>query len=665
MRIGQGWSLAIAKRIADRLLARAENRDGGLQWTASETIRGTYPPRSELKPVEWGMYRGNAGIALFLTETARLSGRDDLLEAARRALVHAHSLHREEVGDGFRQGLHAGSAGLIHATGIWLGIENDSSFQGFVDETLAALDRTELESLPHDLIAGAAGTIIGLLSTLPHLDHPLMEAASIRLGDYLVKAARVEHTGISWEGGGVRAANLCGLAHGAAGIAWPLLELFQLTGRESFRLAAEEALEYEQTWYDPEVKNWADLRNGELARMRSQGRLAELPGMLDRGEELPAYRLRYMSAWCHGAPGIGMVRARAFEVTRGEEHRRLAAAALSEYLAVDDSEGLGSHSVCHGSIGNLLCVHATAQMLGLAVKVADIAARAKEIALRAEHRETGWIPGGFDRGVYDPSMMLGETGVGLALLGFEHRVASAVFPDCGLSTRSASVHDADSVLERIAAEAFPRTRAAIGDTRWSAVVAKAGLTGGRAISARVGEAIDLELDRDRPGELDAYRREGCVRELQRAGFDRSVPLLLQQLPVQVHGSARYVRSPWVRVERAERPFLACFDGDDRAELRPLGEGAASLIECLETPDSLDGLAAQFADGAEVDRDSIVRWVAAQLRELLVAGFVLAVEVRAAVGDPLDPRIRRGVWKAGNRTAVAHPRTVQVEQKNES
>jgi lantibiotic modifying enzyme len=75
---------------------------------------------------------------------------------------------------------------------------------------------------------------------------------------------------------------LAGLSHGAAGIAWALLALFARTGEERFRTAARGGIAFERSVFSTEAGNWRDLRDPEHAR--------------------------FPTAWCHGAPGIGLAR---------------------------------------------------------------------------------------------------------------------------------------------------------------------------------------------------------------------------------------------------------------------------------------------------------------------------------------------------------------------
>ncbi len=90
--------------------------------------------------------------------------------------------------------------------------------------------------------------------------------------------------GWSWpvSAGGIEASRpLTGLAHGAAGIGWSLLELGVATGAQEMIEAAHQAFRYEDRWFRPAEDNWPDFREED-------------------GDDAPA-----CVAWCHGARGSG------------------------------------------------------------------------------------------------------------------------------------------------------------------------------------------------------------------------------------------------------------------------------------------------------------------------------------------------------------------------
>ena len=67
-----------------------------------------------------------------------------------------------------------------------------------------------------------------------------------------------------------------------------------------------------------------------------------------------------MTAWCHGAPGIGLARLSTIGQLDNLEVRREIDAALHTTL----SQGFGqNHSLCHGDVGNLQLLVQAGQVL--------------------------------------------------------------------------------------------------------------------------------------------------------------------------------------------------------------------------------------------------------------------------------------------------------------
>lgn len=643
MPVTTGWSIEAAERIAVDIMTAAQPCEGGLVWEAHEAVRGSYPPRAERQPIGWNLYRGTSGIALFLTELGRLTGRGDLLDAARGALGHAVAAQASDAERErrHRAGLHSGAAGLVVALATYLRVRDDAALRRAAEGIVPGLGLPADEIRVNDLIGGAAGSIIGLLLARPVFGADLIDPVVEDLGDHLVRVARVEPEGLSWEGGGVRGANLCGLAHGASGIAWALLELHLATGRDVFRLAAEEGFAYENRWYDEVEGNWADLRNGDLSRLQSQGRLHELESMLDQGEPLPFYRFRYMSAWCHGAPGIGAARARAFEVLGKLRYREqaLQAAATTDALP---SPALGNHSICHGELGNLLCQHEVARRTGESDRERFLIRRVEAMATGIRHGGR-WVPGGLERQAPDPTLLTGVAGMGLGLLSLEADVASVVLPVPSLPPAIQGRSDAAPLRERIATTLFPRCRAALGPDRWPSVVRSVHDTPDRGPLGRTVAGLVVHAVHDAgPHAVAAHRRELLELSARVHAFDRSLPLLLGSLPPRNGPDREVALSPWIELhDEIERPFLVLIDADGGAALRPLNGGAAPLLGLLRSPRSQAQACSAFAGEVGLVDEDVEAWVEQQIDEFIRAAVVIDGRLfRALRGEDLDGRLDR-------------------------
>ncbi|MFL6231929.1 MAG: lanthionine synthetase LanC family protein [Thermoanaerobaculia bacterium] len=247
----------------------------------------------------------------------------------------------EEVEPQSRIGAWSGWSGLALAVLEGAGLLGEDSLREPALALLGRIAAGEVDLRGLDVLAGCAGAIPVLLRARKSFDGPdaFLDAA-VRLGDSLIERAERSEVGWSWGDppppGSKQKGNLTGFSHGAGGIGWSLFELWHASGEERFRRAGEEALRYERHWYDPERRNWPDLRDPELS-----GSPADAPA--------------FMTAWCHGAPGIGLGRLRVWEITGDEACRAEAEAALAttaESVLGGPEMSQTNYSLCHGLGGN-------------------------------------------------------------------------------------------------------------------------------------------------------------------------------------------------------------------------------------------------------------------------------------------------------------------------
>jgi class II lanthipeptide synthase len=181
-----------------------------------------------------------------------------------------------------------------------------------------------------------------------------------------------------------------------------------ITEEPRFRQAAEAGFAYERSLFSEEQENWPDFRIFD-----------QLPPSAER---VPAYAI----AWCHGAPGIGLSRLRAFELTGDEQHRREALAALCITARALRDSTLPGFSLCHGIFGNAELLLVGAEILGdqsSRDSVENTALQAAERHPKDEYWLCG-IPGGGET----PNLMLGLAGIGYHYLQlYDPRLNPSVF----------------------------------------------------------------------------------------------------------------------------------------------------------------------------------------------------------------------------------------------
>ena len=368
--------LETAMRIAERL-ADAQLRDGS--WPCAEMP--DEESEAERAAQLASLYSGSAGIALFLAQAADGPGR--LRDAAHAGLRHAASAAPE----GARAAsLFQGSLGTAYAL----------HRAGLADEAARLLRTAIAAAKPHqtrlDVISGSAGAIPALLAMR---GQPGALDYAAALGRDLCARADWEQGCCSWDArdaaGFAAGAPLAGFSHGASGMALALLRLYEVAGDEDFLVTARGAYAYEETLR--RGGRWLDLR------------------FVDSAAEAEA-KGHWPSVWCHGAAGIALshLEAARIDTEEAHEHLRLLALAvqatqesLREMLAAPRADA----TLCHGIAG--LC-----EILNLAGAREAAVEGATEIARRYGERQD-W-PSGLPDGRRDLSLMLGDAGIGHAML---------------------------------------------------------------------------------------------------------------------------------------------------------------------------------------------------------------------------------------------------------
>lgn len=379
-----------ARAIADELASTAIHAGDQVTWVGMTLLEDRY---WSLAPLDIDLYTGLPGMALFFGTLGAVTGEEHYSLLAQKTL--ATLLARvDQIADHLTNlGAFGGWGGVLYvlsrlgALGRFPGLLSVAT--GYTRRIPALVPR----DIGLDLVNGSAGCILALLSL--HREAPsaeLLETA-ILCGTRLIDTARPMDRGLAWQTPMPSSRPLCGLSHGATGMALALAALGTATGQARFLETARGALEYEAGLFSAEQSNWPDYR------------YEETPGATPGAEPVDC-----MTTWCHGAPGMGLARLAMLGDLDSSGIRADIAAAITTTI----TEGFGrSHSLCHGDAGNLELLAEASRVLGdeeLATRVHG----ATTALLEAGERE-GWRCGVLP-GVEAPGLMMGLAGIGYGLL---------------------------------------------------------------------------------------------------------------------------------------------------------------------------------------------------------------------------------------------------------
>jgi len=347
------------------------------------------------------LYGGTSGIALFLAQLNRHRP-DPLLEQTARGAVHQALSRIDDIAKEQRASFYSGWAGVAWALRQLGETMREPSWVKESDRLLDAQLGAGTDLYQTDIIGGVAGTLSVMLAIWRRTQRQALLDEAIRLGEILLARANRADDTMSWTtmhpDSGMQHRDLTGYSHGTAGIALALLELATATQRKDFREAAYAAFRYERRWYSPQQQNWPDFRNDPRAPQQPQAE--------------PSFAM----AWCHGAPGIGLSRLRAYELTGDKEILLEADAAIQGTYRPMSATGYdNNYSLCHGLGGNAEVFIVAAHLLKNAQykSIADYIGQ-RAIQMIADPREP-W-PCGVQGGGEAPSLLLGLAGIGYFFL---------------------------------------------------------------------------------------------------------------------------------------------------------------------------------------------------------------------------------------------------------
>lgn len=385
-------AITAASEVGRRLERLAIRTGKGANWIGLAFVNARH---WSVAPCGLDLYAGLPGVALFLAYLGHVTHdrrHTDLARDASRIMLHQVK-QAQARGKATSIGVFTGWAGIIH-TCLHLGVLwNRTDLLEMARELTGALPAYVDQDISFDIIGGAAGCV----PTLIHLYHhfPLKEIydTATRCGDWLLANAQPMHEGVAWLAKDSDEVPLAGFSHGASGIAWSLVLLGEFTSDPRFFKAARQALVFERTLFCHERKNWRDRRADPTKKsLRDQ-------------------ESSFMTAWCNGAPGVGLSR---LGMLGKVDDDGLLKDEISVAVSTTLHDGFDDNaSLCHGDLGNLIFLQEAAMLLRDDALLELTRERAMIIIDRFEDK--GFVCG-TPLHVESPGLMTGLAGIGYALL---------------------------------------------------------------------------------------------------------------------------------------------------------------------------------------------------------------------------------------------------------
>lgn len=379
-----------AAAVCDEITRLAIQSGTGTAWLGFDWQGDSRGRRPSALGVD--LYNGAPGLCLFLAAYANVTGRREVADLACSGLSTTRYYLRSATKARFVRGIGIGAAmGLgsvvysLASIGQLLGreelVQEAHAAAALLTEDLVAADQAL------DVMDGSAGAIVALLKLYRISANQNVLRSAIRCGDHLLRAKRFESPGgRTWRGNGAGERPLNGMSHGAAGFAYALAALSDVTDREDYRVAASECIAFENHAFNASLSNWPDFRQG-------------------------ASPSRWANQWCHGAGGIGLARIGIWR--HGRSTGNVVGDICRSVQAVQRHWPSAVHTLCCGSLGNIELLNEAADVLD-APELRSEARRRLTALVEADER--GNAKGGELERRFSLGLFRGRAGLGYTLL---------------------------------------------------------------------------------------------------------------------------------------------------------------------------------------------------------------------------------------------------------
>ena len=400
--------ITAATHIGRELCASAYWFRGRCNWVG-RSPREAAEPGAPITPTAAALgpdvYAGTAGVALFLAELFERTGEEEFRTTARGAIRQAlwkSDDRRLQLNNGF----YSGRVGIAFAAARVGSLTDDDRLTNAAGRLASRTASRWAPDEKLDVVSGSAGAVAPLLQLANLPGGGTLEGLTTVLAVELAASATKRDGKWSWDndrasGDGFGSTPLCGMAHGASGMGLALIEVGSRFHRDDLIEGGIAAFAYEDDLYDVDQGNWPDLREHPWASDRKPAR-AQNPSM---------------TAWCHGAAGIGLARLRALQLL--PEHSSVLRLGVDRAIAAAESRFAMlpldvDASPCHGRAGVAETLLYASEVLG-DPSHAQGAVEMWHRVLDQRDADEPW-PSGVASGRNNPSLMLGTAGVGYALL---------------------------------------------------------------------------------------------------------------------------------------------------------------------------------------------------------------------------------------------------------
>ena len=274
------------------------SEDKSINWLNYEYLDENKKDLIRIMPMNDSLYNGKIGISLFLSALYYVTKNEEYKDLAIKSLISIKNIINSNKLDYKKNiSLQMTIGGL---SGLGSLVYTFSKMSYFLNEKSLLLDAKNISNLitferisddnQFDIVNGCSGTILALLSLYSFTGELDLIEKAIFCGNHLINN-RIKYKNFpkAWVNINKKIP-LTGFSHGASGISYSLIKLFEQTKNINFLDVAVEGINYEKKVFSVKNLNWPDFRNEN--------------------------EINFIKSWCHGAPGIGLSRLMETEILK-------------------------------------------------------------------------------------------------------------------------------------------------------------------------------------------------------------------------------------------------------------------------------------------------------------------------------------------------------------
>lgn len=395
------------------------------------------------------LFNGDAGICYFFLCLYRDRKQEEDLLLATRAF--AHIAHCCQTTPSAFYCFYTGISGIIYLSIIFYETTGE---QDYLDTAvlLALQHMPGILKVPEmDLLSGAAGNLL----VLTHLYHYYKSATLLdgihQLLQRIINDTRVSAQGVKWDHRKMAYDSLTGFSHGAAGIAYALLETGRYFGYTGLYALAKAGLDYELQYYDADQASWPDLRIGQLRY--------NLPDAHTWQLHIFKAGMKPLNSWAHGPAGTAITYLHYAAITGDTAFEEILHNCIQRCLR-DIRTAREDYTLCSGYAGMAIVLQEYARQYPHLSEEIPAAVEQITAGAAALYNATGSFNTFTPANREDPGLFSGRAGIGYMLLSPHSN--NILLPELPLNKSvKEDRYPVNVICMQVLGKYFPRTITAI------------------------------------------------------------------------------------------------------------------------------------------------------------------------------------------------------------